>query len=168
MTDILQLFNVFSYRMPVTSVDPLSGFCPRSFRLAKQKTRAQCDMGQRGEALMLCTRDLWSKVPELSDEALVIREWCWWINVSWGRDIIETSNLKFLLDWGPVEHLEDPGTHWSHDPCLGGIETLYMGTCLLVPLLTSYRKTGLLVIFSKLFLFSQVFSCKIRWLSSWS
>lgn len=125
MTDILQLFNVFSYRMPVTSVDPLSGFCPRSFRLAKQKTRAQCDMGQRGEALMLCTRDLWSKVPELSDEALVIREWCWWINVSWGRDIIETSNLKFLLDWGPVEHLEDPGTHWSHDPCLGGIETLY-------------------------------------------
>lgn len=157
---------MFSYRMPVTSVEPLQDFVQGLLGWQSRRPEPSVIWVREEEPLMLWTWDLWSKVPHLSDEALVIRKWCLCINVSWGRDISETSNLKFLSDWGPVEHLlqrtlELTG-HMAHVWVAQGP---HMGTCLLVPLLTSYWKTGLLVIFSKLFLFSHVFSCKMRWLS---
>lgn len=100
-----------------------SVLCSRSFRLAKQKTRAQFDLGQNWEPLLPWAQDPPPpKFPELSEEALLIRKWYLWIYVDLSRNVNETSNLKFLSDWRPV------GGLWRALE-LTGQATLSLGWC---------------------------------------
>lgn len=117
---------------------------PRSFRLAKQKTRAQSDLGQNWGALIALTwRAPPPKIPELRDKALVIRKWCLWIYVHWSRDVNETSDLKLPADQRPIGDLQKTLELTSHTSRVwDGAETTRqvsdVGTCWLASFLTSF------------------------------
>lgn len=111
---------MFSSQMSATSLEPLWYHIQDLLRLVEQEARAQSVRARAGDPLLPWAQEPWPKFLELTDEAVAIRKWSLWIYVGRNRDINETSDLKFLSDWGPViKRTPELTGHPPHPPSLG-------------------------------------------------